>query len=142
VDEKPEEAEKHIIKLKNTFGDDFYLELQPHDFDQQAKVNPFVIEMAEKYDVPLVVTTDSHYIEKVDKNDHDALKAIAFRKQMGQGGFTIDTNYIPTGPEMISLFKDVDEELVEKAMENTIEIADKCNAKLVRYTNALPKVIK
>lgn len=138
------ESKSSAMNMAKTLKDnfDFYLELQPHDFEEQYKVNPVLIEISQKLDIPLVVTMDSHYIDKRNKQDHDALKAIAFRKEYGEGGFTIDTNYIPDDVQLLLEFKEagIDEEVVEVAMENTIKIAEKCNARLERYKNTIPKV--
>jgi uracil-DNA glycosylase family 4 len=143
------EAEETLLKLKNVFGEDFYLELQPHNFDEQLKANPDLIEFAEKYNVKMVVTTDSHYIrgeERALKTDdqrtHNALKAIAYHKKMGEGGFTINTNFLMTDQQMIEYFEiiGVEKEIVEEGMKNTFEVAEKCNAQLKKYKNALPRL--
>jgi len=144
-------AESNLRQLKDTFGEDFYLEIQPHDFDQQYVANPGLIELAQKYGIKLVATTDSHYIygpkEKDEKdgdnqNTHNALKAISYHKKMGEGGFSIDTNYLMTDDELLSEFDkfDIDKAIVKEALMNTFEVSDKCNVEIKRYKNALPRL--
>ena len=47
--------------FKDALGDDFYIELQPHNLDLQAKLNRQLIELAHKFDVKMITTIDSHY---------------------------------------------------------------------------------
>jgi uracil-DNA glycosylase family 4 len=142
--DNPLAVEEYTQALKDKFGDDFYIELQPHDFDLQEKTNPVLLELARRFDIRLVVTTDTHYILNDGKEAHNALKAISYRKKMGEAGFSIDTNYIPDAKEMVELFEKVGvgSSTVKEAMVNTRAIAAKCNARLERYENALPKVKK
>jgi uracil-DNA glycosylase family 4 len=135
VDDQPETAETIIRELKEVFKDDFYLELQPHDFEEQHKTNASILLLSKKYDVPLVVTSDCHYIEKDDKEYNDVLKAICFHKNLDEVGFSIDTNYLMDASDMREKFK-FD---VEEAMSNTLKILEKCNAKLESYDEALPE---
>ncbi len=44
-----------------TDGNDFYLEIQPHDFPLQWTYNTTVMELGDKYNIPIIVTGDSHY---------------------------------------------------------------------------------
>ena len=40
------------------FGDDYYLEIQRHDIDPEAKVNDGLLKLHRKLGVPLVATND------------------------------------------------------------------------------------
>jgi|GEM_PF-537230 uracil-DNA glycosylase family 4 len=141
VDGNKIEGEINLEQLKEKFGDDFYLELQPHNFDGQKLANPALIALAEKHNIKTVITTDIHYIKAQNKKTHDALKAIAYRKKMGEAGFSIDTNYLMSTEELRdeSLALNIPENIIEKSFSNTKEVADKCNTELKRYENALPK---
>lgn len=69
-------AETILLEYKDIFRDRFYLEVQPNDFDDQINVNNFYIEMHKKHDIPLVATSDVHYVLKTDNKDHDVLVCI------------------------------------------------------------------
>lgn len=69
-------AETILLEYKDIFKDRFYLEVQPNDFDDQINVNNFYIEMHKKHDIPLVATSDVHYVLKTDNKDHDVLVCI------------------------------------------------------------------
>ena len=57
-------AKKHMTWFKETFGDDFYVEVMPHN---SAELNKELLEMADIYDVKAVVTPDCHHSDKSQK---------------------------------------------------------------------------
>lgn len=66
---------------------DFYLEVQYHHTDKQREHNQLMLDMAEKYDVPLIAGMDSHYINHVDIPENiDVPKLIKrYRKYLETG---------------------------------------------------------
>ena len=75
-----EEAYAEAAKLKSIFGDDFYLELQPLNDHQQLVVNRNLINFANKLEIKLIATNDSHYTDKEDAYVHDVLLCIGTGK--------------------------------------------------------------
>ena len=57
-------AKKHMTWFKETFGEDFYVEVMPHN---SAELNKELLEMADIYDVKAVVTPDCHHSDKSQK---------------------------------------------------------------------------
>ena len=57
-------AKKHMTWFKETFGDDFYVEVMPHN---SAELNKELLEMADIYGVKPVVTPDCHHSDKSQK---------------------------------------------------------------------------
>lgn len=53
--------DEFIQRMTDIFGNDFYLEIQPHDFPLQWTYNTTVMELGDKYNIPIIVTGDSHY---------------------------------------------------------------------------------
>ena len=120
-----EEAERLVVWFKNLFGDDFYLEMQNHFLDEQLEVNKYLRQYAKKYGIKLVVTNDVHYLERSDAESQDVLMCV----QMGADyddptrlKFPNDEFYLKSYDEMAQLFPDDLE-----ALENTMEVCDKCN---------------
>ena len=120
-----EEAERLVVWFKNLFGDDFYLEMQNHFLDEQLEVNKYLRQYAKKYAIKLVVTNDVHYLERSDAESQDVLMCV----QMGADyddpkrlKFPNDEFYLKSYDEMAQLFPDDLE-----ALENTMEVCDKCN---------------
>ena len=52
------EAKKHIEWFKDNFGDDFYIEVMPHN---KQEINESLVELAKAYAVKIVVTPDCHH---------------------------------------------------------------------------------
>ena len=75
-----EEAYAEAAKLKSIFGDDFYLELQPLNDHQQLVVNRNLINFANKLEIKLIATNDSHYTDEEDAYVHDVLLCIGTGK--------------------------------------------------------------
>ena len=71
-----EAAEKYITDMRDIFGDNFYLEIQPLNIDKQIEVNLFYMKMAKKHNIKCVATNDVHYTFKEDHDDHDTLLCI------------------------------------------------------------------
>lgn len=120
-----DEAEKLTLWFKNLFQDDFYLELQNHGLKEQQIVNPVLIEFSQKYNIKCVITNDVHYIEKEDAEMQDVLMCVQMGKTIDDPDrmkFECDEFYFKTYEEMADRFpNNLD------ALENTMEIVDKCN---------------
>ena len=131
------EAEKIAERYISCFGrDDFYIEIQKHDISAEDMVRPQLIMLAEKYGLKVVATTDSHYVAPEDGDAHDAVLCIrtnsllsdqARLKYQGSG------YYLHTSEDMEERFKDYPE-----ALDNTLEIADKCDVSIDLNSVNLP----
>jgi DNA polymerase-3 subunit alpha len=69
-------AEEEFKWWLNLFGDDYYVEIQRHGIPEQDRVNAVLLEWAKKYNVPLIASNDSHYVDQQDANAHDILLCI------------------------------------------------------------------
>jgi DNA polymerase III subunit alpha len=54
-----DEAHATAKKYADRFGENFYIEVQPHN---PAELNAFLLEVADKYNIAPVATTDCHFI--------------------------------------------------------------------------------
>ena len=129
-----EEAEELLKWWLNLFGEDYYIELQRHSLPEQEKVNAVLLKFAKKYNIKVIATNDSHYVDQEDAVAHDILlcvntgeiqskpvwKGEGFGGKDYRFGFPNQEFYFKTQAEMNSLFKDVPE-----AVDFTNEIADK-----------------
>ena len=73
-------AEEFVEFYQELFGDDFYLEIQNHGIEDEAIVREGIFELAQQYNVKVVATTDSHYVNKEDSYAHEILLAIGTKK--------------------------------------------------------------
>ncbi|MGB7378527.1 MAG: DNA polymerase III subunit alpha [Rivularia sp. (in: cyanobacteria)] len=113
---------------QDIFGDDYYLEIQDHGSQEDRVVNVEIVKVARELGIKLIATNDSHYISCNDVEAHDALlciqtgKKIFEDKRMRYSG----TEYLKSAEEMMQLFRDhLPEDVIEEAVKNTLEVADK-----------------
>ena len=120
-----EEAEKYALEMRSIFGDDFYLEIQNHGMDEERRIMYGIRKISDKYGIPMVATNDVHYIEKTDADTQGTLMCIQTGNTVADGkpfGFETDEYYFKSTEEMEELFR-----AFHGAVENTVEIAEKCN---------------
>ncbi|WP_138475175.1 DNA polymerase III subunit alpha [Dyadobacter bucti] len=145
-----EEAEKEFRWWLDLFGDDFYVELQRHEIRDQYIVNEVLVRFARKYNVKIIASNDSHYVDQEDWNAHDILLCINtgdkqstpsakdFDDDKGipkgsRFAFFNDQFYFKNTSEMMQLFNDLPESL-----DNTNEIVDKIKTLDLRKDILLP----
>ena len=115
-------------ELKAVFKDDFYIELQDHGLVEQKRVFPMLVALASELEIKMIVTNDVHYVRKEDAKAQDVLMCIQMNKYVnedGSLGFGTDEFYLKSAEEMQKIVPNIPE-----AMENTLEIADKCDVEL------------
>lgn len=66
-----EGAEDWIIKMKEYFKNNFYLEVQNHNVESQKEYNKRLLEYSKKYNIPIIHANDSHYIYEKDNKYRD-----------------------------------------------------------------------
>jgi len=134
-----DEAEQLTLWYKEVFGEDFYIELQNHGLADQAIVNPVLKEFAKKHNIKCVITNDVHYIEKDDAEMQDVLMCVQMQKTIDDPDrmkFENDEFYFKTYDELAQIFpNDLD------ALDNTVEIAEKCNYGFTYGKYLFPKYI-
>ena len=129
-------AKNSALWFKNLFGDDYYLEVQANTMKEQYLVNQKLFKLSKEIGVSLVATNDAHYLKKEDAYNHEILLCIQTGKRMSDPDrmkFKTDDFYVKSPEEMIEYFKDVPE-----AIENTVNIAEKCNVEFEFGHTILP----
>ncbi|HSV12156.1 MAG TPA: DNA polymerase III subunit alpha, partial [Hanamia sp.] len=131
------EGENEFKWWLNIFQKDYYVELQRHGIPDQDKVNKVLLKFAKKYDVKVIASNDSHYVDVEDFNAHDILLCIntgetqatpALREftdddvMIKNKRFAFPNNqfYLKRTDEMLSAFEDL-----PHALDNTNEVIDK-----------------
>lgn len=124
AENKYDDAKKVAIFYKETFGDDFYLEIQKHDISVERKVNADIFKLGLELGIKVVAANDSHYIDKEDVKFHETLLCVNQGKKINEDHFSFDgTGYhYMTDSEMVNQFWDHPE-----VISNTLEMAEKCN---------------
>ena len=122
-----EEADRLVQEYISIFEEDFYIELQRHGLENidgtgisQEDVNQTLIRLANKHNLKVIATNDSHYMEEEDALPHDILlcintgSKISDPKGYGKGkrfAFPNNEFFFKTQEEMGRLFADIPEVL-------------------------------
>ena len=126
-EEGVDQAEAAAREYMEIFGDDYYLEIQRHGIEVEAKVNDGLLHLHRKLGVPLVATNDFHFLRADDHAAHDALVCIQTGKNLSDSDRMCYPSglYMKSPAEMQELFADL-----PGAVENTLAIAEKCRVEL------------
>ncbi len=121
-----QKAKEEAIWYNSIFGkENYYLEIQNHFYEEQQRINPFLVKLSRETGIPLVATNDVHYVKKEDAKVQKVLICLQTGKKLSDDNplsFDTDEFYLKSGEEMSSLFYDLPE-----AVENTVKIAERCN---------------
>ncbi len=145
-----EKAETEFKWWLDMFGDDYYIEIQRHNIKEQEIINQTLLKFSKKYNVPIIATNDSHYVDQEDSNAHDILLCINTGEKQSTPGFDDFVNdelqlknrrfkfpndqfYFKTQAEMQKLFSDIPESL-----DNTNAVIDKIEVLNLKKDILLP----
>ncbi|MCK8490482.1 MULTISPECIES: DNA polymerase III subunit alpha [Spirosoma] len=148
---KGEEAGEAEFKWwLDRFGEDYYVELQRHEIPDQIKANEVLVKLARKYNVKIIASNDSHYVDRDDWVAHDILLCVNTGEKQStpsmkefnddeampkntRFAFFSDQFYFKNTQEMTTLFHDLPE-----AIDNTNEIVDKVEVLKLKRDILLP----
>ena len=133
-----QQGKEAALRYENIFGKgNFFLELQDHGIPAQKTVNQALLRLSKELDIKLVATNDIHYTYAEDMAAHDILLCIQTNKKVTdenrmryEGG----QYYLKSEEEMRALFP-----YAKEALDNTWEIAERCNVEIEFGVTKLPK---
>ena len=124
----PEKAEPLLEAWIEKFGNRVYLALTRTNRPQEEDFIIEAVKLAAKYQIGVVAHNDVHFIREEDFEAHEARVCIA-------DGYVLGDNrrprtyspeqYFKTTAQMVELFADI-----PSAIQNTVEIAKRCNVTL------------
>ncbi|MBV9576389.1 MAG: DNA polymerase III subunit alpha, partial [Gammaproteobacteria bacterium] len=131
-----EEAKKYCEDWQSLFPHRFYIEISRVGKSDENDYIQHVLPLAESLAIPVVATNKVCFLERDDFEAHEARVCI-------QEGITLndphrlrhytDQQYLRSQEEMQALFADM-----PAALENTVEIAKRCNVTFTLGKNRLP----
>ena len=129
-------AQELVKKFQNIFSDDFYIEISRHQNADEDKIEKQLIDLAYQTNIPLVATNNNYFIDPSMHEAQDILSCI------GTARYITETNrpkltkehYFKSSQAMEKIFSDLPE-----AIENTINIAKKCQIMAYERPPTLPK---
>lgn len=133
-----DKARNLALEYREIFGNgNYYLEIQDHGMPEQKQVNTEIVRLSRELNIPLVATNDVHYVDKEDAKIQDILMCLQMQKTIDDENrmkFPSDEFYLKSREEMEELFPEL-----EEALDNTNEIAERCNVEFEFHKYHLPK---
>ena len=135
-DGQSDAAERALAELQRHFGDRLYLELTRTGRAHEEAFNAAALELAARRDLPLLASNDVRFLERADFDAHEARTCIASSHVLHDPRRPREYSaeqYLKSEEEMCALFADLPE-----ALENSVELARRCNIELEFGKNYLP----
>src|SRR5262245_43373813 len=136
--DKYADAKRLAYTYQDIFGkNNFFLEVQDHHLEQDARVAPQLNRLSSETGIPLVATNDSHYLRKDDARAHEILLCVQTGKPMSDTArmrWYAPDFYIRSRAEMMELLGEL-----EDAIDRTWDIAQRCHVKLEKVAEPFPE---
>ena len=136
---REDEARQVAEEYRDIFGPDhFYLEIQDNGIPEQRQLLPLFAQLSEETGIPLVASSDVHYIHQEDAKAQDVLICINTGKQLSDTKrmkMSTDELFLKSGEQMRLLFREFPE-----ACDRTVEIAERCNVEIDFKSFHLPVI--
>ncbi|MDT8388283.1 MAG: DNA polymerase III subunit alpha [Thiogranum sp.] len=129
-------AEQRLQFWLELFPDHYYLEVQRTGRDGEDDYLHAAVDLASAFATPVVATNDVHFLRREEFEAHEARVCIHDSRTLDdprRAHRHSDQQYLRTPEEMQELFSDLPE-----ALENSVEIARRCNLELTLGENYLP----
>ncbi len=130
------EAQRAAEHLRELFGGDFFIELQRTGRPREEEYIQRAVRLAETTACPVVATNDVRFLSREDFEVHEARVCIQQGRVLDDRGRPREYSpqqYLRSEQEMADLFADIPE-----ALENSVEIAKRCNLVLSLGETHLP----
>ena len=137
AENNPDSARDAARFYRELFGEDFYLEVQNHGLEIEDKVRPGILQLSEDLKIKAVATNDCHYLKREHAKSHDTLLCIQTGSNLDDEKrlrYNTSELYVKSEAEMREVFSDY-----PQALDNTMEVADKCGLLLDFNQMHLPK---
>ncbi len=138
--------------LRERFGEDLWLEVQPHALEEQVKANRFALELRERWGkhARLLATQDAHYVHQGDHDAHDVLLCIgtgADKDDPNRFRFDGDEYHYRTRREMWRAFRRYHSALskkhVKEALDSTMVLNEQVDEGIIeidRFKCLVPEI--
>jgi DNA polymerase-3 subunit alpha len=131
------EIKEIYSKIKEVFGDRFYLEIQRHNDTNENGFEKFNLKKSVELEIPIIATNEVFYLSKDMHEAHDALICIGNKTYINEKNRLklSDQHYLKTNSEMTELFADIPE-----ALENNYNFPLRCNFRPLFSNPILPNI--
>ena len=159
-----DDAVEHVKLMKKMFPESYFLEVQAVDYftmldtsahtlevdkewiemqaEAQKKSNDRILDIAEKTKVPVVCTTDAHYVSREDRESHLLMLAVQSKKSINTpalgsaqkgGRLAFEATALLSGEELTQVFTETNsgyngypKYMVDEWFNNTLKAANLC----------------
>jgi len=125
LDGDPARAERLVKEHCDIFGrENFFLEIMDHGMEDERIANRGIVELARKFEIPLVATNDIHYLKKEHAEAHEIMLCIQTQSKLSDPDrfrFPFPEFYFKSPDEMKQIFREIPE-----AVTNTVMVAERC----------------
>lgn len=148
---------EYIDTMNSIFGDDFWLEIMPHDFEQQIILNKELVTIGEERGIGVIATNDAHFPFQEWAETHKIAKmcgaSTSFSKlekdkEKGKAGYLAELNptlYLCSEEEMMQWFEknhpDISRNKIQESLDNTELFVRRTTPFLLDKSPKLPKVV-
>ncbi len=132
-----DQAEALLAEWQTIFPDNYYLEIQRTGRSGDESLVHTSVELAARKGCPLVATNEVMFLKQEDFEAHEARVCINLGRTLEDPQRPrnySDQQYFRTAEEMSEVFSDI-----PSALENTVEIAKRCNIEIELGTYYLPR---
>src|SRR5437879_6240189 len=120
--ERFDDAATAALEFQEIMGaGNYYLEIQEHGLEAQARIRKPLVELSKRTGIPLVATNDAHYLMPDDARAHDVLLCIGLGKTISdQNRLRYETSnfYVRSPAEMWEIFGDELPGALQKTVKN------------------------
>ncbi|MEO1962655.1 MAG: DNA polymerase III subunit alpha [Cycloclasticus sp.] len=131
-----ENTERLLQTWHKAFGDRFYLEIQRTGRPAESGLVHNMVQLAVEHKIPVVATNGCCFLTEDEFAAHEARVCINQGRVLSDGRRVkthTEQQYLKSQEEMAELFSDIPE-----AIENSVQIAMRCNVELSLGENFLP----
>jgi DNA polymerase-3 subunit alpha len=128
INQHPNKARQYAQGWMRDFPGRFYLEIQRTGREQEQHHERHALQLAAELDLPVVASNDVRFLEREDFSSHEARVCIHDGRLLSDKRREVrysEEQYLKSPEEMAELFADLPE-----AVENTTELAKRCNLEL------------
>lgn len=140
--DKPEIAHSYLLKFKELFGEDFYIEYGYHYFDNEKKYIEKLRRFSKELNIKTIIGNDAHYLNKEDELAHKILMCKGEQTILDKSNFNYSDNYYKSYTDICTAFAEFGGIDIDECMNNTFEIIDKVEDYGITFGNYIMPELK
>ena len=136
---KNQDLKTELLSFKETFQDDFCIELQRLGKSFEEEFIQCIVPLASEFLIPVIASNDTMFSQKADFDIHETKVCINTGKTLNDSNrerLYSPEQYFKSSKDISNLFSDCDSDTL---INNTVAIAQKCNVTLTTDQYFLPE---